>query len=57
VNCGDDAISKRIAAELIHDVAFDLVDARPLRIARFIEPFSLPVAQLAYEGKGRLELA
>ena len=57
VYCGDDAISKGIAAELIHDVGFDPVDAGPLRIARYTEPFALLVAQLAYEEKGGLELA
>jgi predicted dinucleotide-binding enzyme len=57
VYCGDDAIGKRIAAELIDDVGFDPVDAGPLRIARYTEPFALLVAQLAYEGKGGPELA
>ena len=57
VYCGDDAISKGIAAELIHDVGFDPVDAGPLRIARYTEPFALLVAQLAYEEKGGPELA
>jgi 8-hydroxy-5-deazaflavin:NADPH oxidoreductase len=57
VYCGDDARSKRIAAALIHDVGFDPVDAGPLRIARYTEPFALLVAQLAYEGKGSPELA
>ena len=57
VYCGDDASSKRIAAELIHDVGFDPVDAGPLWIARYTEPFALLVAQLAYEGKGGPELA
>ena len=55
--CGDDSSSKRIAAELIRDVGFDAVDAGPLRIARYTEPFALLVAQLAYEGKGGPELA
>jgi len=55
--CGDDSKSKRIAAELIRDVGFDPVDAGPLRIARYTEPFALLVAQLAYEGKGGPELA
>jgi 8-hydroxy-5-deazaflavin:NADPH oxidoreductase len=55
--CGDDASSKRIAAELIRDVGFDPVDAGSLRIARYTEPFALLVAQLAYEGKGGPELA
>ncbi len=57
VYCGDDPSSKRIAAELIRDVGFDPVDAGPLRIARYTEPFALLVAQLAYEGKGGPELA
>ena len=37
---------------MICDEGFDAVDACPLRIARHTEPFSLLVAQLAYEGKG-----
>ena len=57
VYCGDDSSSKRIAAELIRDVGFDPVDAGPLRIARYIEPFALLVGQLAYGGKGDPELA
>ena len=57
VYCGDDSSSKSIAAELIRDVGFDPVDAGPLRIARYTEPFGLLVAQLAYEGKGGPELA
>jgi 8-hydroxy-5-deazaflavin:NADPH oxidoreductase len=57
VYCGDDASSKGIAAELIRDVGFDPVDAGPLRIARYTEPFALLVARLAYEGTGGPELA
>jgi len=57
VYCGDDSSSKSIVAELIRDVGFDPVDAGPLRIARYTEPFGLLVAQLAYEGKGGPELA
>lgn len=57
VYCGDDARGKRTAAALIRDVGFDPVDAGPLRIARYTEPFALLVAQLAYEGKGGPELA
>jgi len=57
VYCGDDSSSKGIAAELIRDVGFEPVDAGPLRIARYTEPFALLVAQLAYEGKGGPELA
>jgi hypothetical protein len=50
VYCGDDARSKKRVAQLIRDVGFDPVDAGPLRIARYTEPFALLVAQLAYEG-------
>ena len=57
VHCGDDQNAKRLAAELIRDAGFDPVDAGPLRIARYTEPFALLVAQLAYEGKGGPELA
>jgi 8-hydroxy-5-deazaflavin:NADPH oxidoreductase len=57
VYCGDDRGGKELAAELIRDVGFDPVDAGPLRIARYTEPFALLVAQLAYEGTGGPELA
>lgn len=57
VYCGDDASSKGVAAELIRDAGFDPVDAGPLRIARYTEPFALLVAQLAYEGEDGPELA
>ena len=57
VYCGDDEDGKAVAAELIRDVGFDPVDAGPLRIARYTEPFALLVGQLAYEGSGGPELA
>ena len=57
VYCGDDSKSKKTAAELIQDVGFDPVDAGPLRIARYTEPFTLLIAQLAYEGVDGPELA
>jgi predicted dinucleotide-binding enzyme len=57
VYCGDEPQSKKIAARLIHDVGFEPVDAGPLRIARFSEPFTLLVAQLAYERPGGPALA
>src|SRR5437762_7376006 len=57
VYCGDDARSKQVAAGLIRDVGFDPVDAGPLRIARYTEPFTLLIAQLAYEGDEGPELA
>jgi len=55
--CGDDAPAKKVAARLIKDVGFDPVDAGPLRIARYCEPFTLLIAQLAYEGNRGPELA
>ena len=55
--CGDDGQAKKIAARLIRDVGFEPVDARPLRIARYVEPFSLALAQLAYEGDKGPEIA
>jgi hypothetical protein len=57
VYCGDDSPSKEIVAELIRDVGFDPVDAGPLRIARYTEPFALLVGQLAYETEAGSELA
>jgi len=57
VYCGDEERSKKVAKGLIRDVGFDPVDAGPLRMARYSEPFALLVAQLAYEGKGGPELA
>ncbi len=57
VHCGDDEGAKGVAATLIRDVGFDPVDAGPLRIARYTEPFALLVGQLAYEGEGGPELA
>jgi len=39
------------------DPGFDPVDAGPLRIARYLEPFTLLIGQLAYEGDGGPELA
>ncbi len=57
VYCGDDPGAKRVAAGLIRDVGFDPVDAGPLWVARYTEPFALLVAQLAYEREGGPELA
>src|SRR5438445_1686642 len=57
VYCGDDKRGKTVAEELIRDVGFDPVDAGPLRIARYTEPFTLLIARLAYEGDGGPELA
>ena len=55
--CGDDKEAKGVAATLIRDVGFEPVDAGRLRIARYLEPFSLAMAQLAYEGSKGPEIA
>jgi 8-hydroxy-5-deazaflavin:NADPH oxidoreductase len=57
VYCGDDSGSKEITAALIRDAGFDPIDAGPLKIARYTEPFALLIGQLAYEGAGGPELA
>ena len=55
--CGDDQDAKDVAATLIRDVGFEPLDAGPLRIARYLEPFSLAMAQLAYERDEGPEIA
>lgn len=55
--CGDDAIARRAAMRLIRDVGFDPVDAGPLATARFLEPFTLLIARLAYGGRRGPRLA
>ncbi|MFZ0708859.1 MAG: hypothetical protein WAM53_02360 [Terrimicrobiaceae bacterium] len=57
IYCGGTQTGKDIAATLIRDVGFDLIDAGSLRIARYTEPFALLVAELAYGGKGGPNLA
>jgi predicted dinucleotide-binding enzyme len=57
VYCGDDAGAKDVASTLIRDVGFEPIDAGPLRIARYMEPFSLLMGQLAYEGDQGPEIA
>jgi len=57
VYCGDHQDAKEVAVTLIDDAGFDPVDAGPLHIARYTEPFALLIAQLAYEGEGGPELA
>jgi len=57
VYCGDDQRAKDVAVRLVRDVGFQPVDAGPLRIARYTEPFTLLVAQLAYEGDRGPEMA
>ena len=56
VYCGDDQTGKEVAVELIRDAGFEPVDAGPLRIARYTEPFALLMGELAYGGAGGPEL-
>ena len=49
--CGNSDDSKNVAARLIRDVGFEPVDVGPLKSARFLEPFTLAIAHLAYEGR------
>jgi predicted dinucleotide-binding enzyme len=57
IYCGDNRRAKNTVARLIRDTGFDPVDAGPLRISRYSEPFTLLVAQLAYEGSMGPEMA
>ncbi len=57
VYCGDEKRAKITASRLIRDVGFNPVDGGPLSMARYIEPFSLLVAQLAYDGLDGPQLA
>jgi predicted dinucleotide-binding enzyme len=57
VYCGNRDAGKKVGAGLIRDAGFDPVDAGPLRVARYMEPFALLIGQLAYEREGGPELA
>ncbi|OOY03300.1 NADPH-dependent F420 reductase [Thioclava sp. F28-4] len=49
---GDDAEAKSIARGLIEDIGFAPVDAGGLRTGRFVEPFAMVTAELAYGQPG-----
>ncbi|MGH3054336.1 MAG: hypothetical protein ACRDL7_05090 [Gaiellaceae bacterium] len=57
VYCGDDERAKDVAARLIRHVGFDPVDAGPLCMARHVEPFTMLIGQLAYQGDRGPQLA
>ena len=57
VYCGDDRHAKEIAAQLIADLGFEPMDAGALQLARYIEPFSLLVASIAYDRNARPEVS
>jgi predicted dinucleotide-binding enzyme len=46
--CGDHKESKNRVHALLEQVGFDPVDAGPLRLARYIEPFAMLATVLAY---------
>jgi 8-hydroxy-5-deazaflavin:NADPH oxidoreductase len=57
VYCANGKGAKETIAGLIRDAGFDLVDAEPLRVARYTKPFALLIGELAYGGNGGPELA
>jgi predicted dinucleotide-binding enzyme len=57
VYAADDVKAKAVAADLIGDVGFDPVDVGALKMARYIEPFTLLIGQLAYGGEESPALA
>ena len=56
VFCGDHKGAKKVAARLIRDVGFNPVDLGELSAARYIEPFSLLLAEIAYDGSAGPQL-
>jgi 8-hydroxy-5-deazaflavin:NADPH oxidoreductase len=56
VFCGNHTGAKKTAAKLIRDVGFNPVDLGKLSAARYIEPFSLLLAEIAYDGSNGPEL-
>lgn len=49
---GDDCEAKRVAKGLIEDVGYDPLEAGGLHTARFVEPFAMVTAELAYGQPG-----
>ncbi|MEW5421716.1 NADPH-dependent F420 reductase [Amorphus sp. 3PC139-8] len=49
---GDDRSAKQLARTLISDAGYEPLDTGPLRSARFVEPFAMVTAELAYEQPG-----
>lgn len=44
---GDAAVAKTLTASLVADCGFEAIDAGPLKMARYLEPFALLMGQLA----------
>lgn len=57
VFCGDHKGAKRTAAKLIREIGFNPVDLGKLSAARYVEPFSLLLAEIAYKGSSGPQLA
>jgi predicted dinucleotide-binding enzyme len=57
VFCGNHTGAKKTAAKLIRDVGFNPVDLGELAAARYIEPFSLLLAEIAYGASAGPQLA
>jgi predicted dinucleotide-binding enzyme len=57
VYCGDNERAKAAVAHLIRDVGFNPVDVGALGTARYVEPFVMLVAGLAYDGPEGPEVA
>ena len=52
VYCGDSKSAKKKAAALIRSVGFKPVDIGKLEMARYVEPFALLLAEIAYDESG-----
>jgi 8-hydroxy-5-deazaflavin:NADPH oxidoreductase len=52
VYCGNDPGAKKKVAGLISDLGFEPRDIGDLKTARYVEPFSLLIAGIAYDGRG-----
>lgn len=50
VYCGDNRPAKKKAAKLIGDLGFNPIDLGPLSNAKYVEPFALLMAGIAYNG-------
>jgi predicted dinucleotide-binding enzyme len=55
--CGDDDEAKGVVSTLVRDAGFEPADVGPLSCSRYLEPFALVVASLAYEQGDDPEIA
>lgn len=49
---GDDPAAKDLAGDLVREIGFEPLDAGGLRTGRFVEPFAMVTAELAYNQPG-----